>query len=289
MGRKKLLAIVGLMLALLILSASSILGVVDLPRFLFSTAPAQVGASSSTVFFDPDMIVKDYVTDPGYQVGDAFNLYVNISAVTDLFAWQVNITWNPAILNITRIVSYGDFLARTASPDGTSRIYDIMAASNETGYAAIAESILGDYSGITGNGQLVIVEFEIVGYGWTDLTVGVSGTLPSTLLDSVGASITFDRVLVPIFPSDGYFRNVIPGDMTDNTPGVLPDNPDGDVDGFDLGAFADAYGTSFGQPKYNHLGDLTDDTPGVPPDLPDGDIDGFDLGVFADNYGRSLP
>jgi len=294
MGNKKLLVLAGLLLALLIVPVFSILGVVDVSKFSLGSSlasstvePASPGPTP-LVFVDPDMIVKDYDNDPGYQIGDPLQVHVNVSMYdTELFAWQVNVTWDTAMLNFTGL-SYGDFLAQTGSPDGTSGSkVDIVDASNDTGYASIAETILGEYPGINETGRLVTLDFLILGYGWTYLNISVSGgVLPTILLDSTGGTITYDRLLVPIFPSDGYFRNVIPGDMTDDSPGVLPDYPDGDVDGFDLGEFADAYGTSVGQPNYNHLGDLTDDSPGVPPDNPDGDVDGFDLGVFADNYGR---
>ncbi len=53
---------------------------------------------------------------------------------------------------------------------------------------------------------------------------------------------------------------------------------DGDVDWFDFGDFAAAYGSSIGQPNYNPLADLD----------ADGDVDWFDFGDFAANYGRSI-
>ncbi len=62
--------------------------------------------------------------------------------------------------------------------------------------------------------------------------------------------------------------------------------PDKDVDRYDFGAFADAYGSSLGDPRYNRLADLQGDTAGT---LPDGDVDRYDFGAFADNYGRSIP
>ena len=238
--------VIGVVILLAILVSVSLvfgLGIVDITKLASTPAPP-LTSGSTTVFVDPDLIVKDYDLDAGYQIGDTFSWDIDVSDVSDLYAYQINITWNPDILNFTGI-SYGDFLSQTTSPDGTSSIYDIFDASNETGYAVIAESILGDVSGIPGpdSGGLVTIGFEIVGYGWTELTVGLSGTLPSTLLDSTGGTLTFDRVLVPILPSDGYFRNTLRGDVTDDSlVGVGP--PDGDVDSYDLGIFADNYGRS---------------------------------------------
>ncbi len=53
---------------------------------------------------------------------------------------------------------------------------------------------------------------------------------------------------------------------------------DGDVDWFDFGDFAQAYGSSVGDSNYNELCDL---------DL-DGDVDWFDFGIFALYYGLGM-
>ncbi len=53
---------------------------------------------------------------------------------------------------------------------------------------------------------------------------------------------------------------------------------DGDVDWFDFGIFALAYGSSVGNPNYNDKCDIDGD----------GDVDWFDFGIFAQNYGKSI-
>jgi len=119
----------------------------------------------------------------------------------------------------------------------------INKTDNATGYTAIGESILGGtpLPGVNDNGTLVTIVFQIVDYGWTYLNISVSGTLPTLLLNSALGTIAYDRQLVPIFLSDGYFRNVILGDLTDDSlVGVGP--PDGDIDGFDFGIFSDNFG-----------------------------------------------
>ena len=230
-GRTKLVSLVTMLAVLLTVSMVFASGLVDVSKIsLFSEPPVELG-NGTVVFVDPAQIVKDYVDDPGYQIGDTFVFHINITGVTDLFSYQVNVTWNTAMLNFTGIWAYEEFLARTGSPDGTSRIEDIYVASNETGYAAIAETILGDYAGITGSGRLVTIEFEIVGYGSTDMIVGTGGLLPTTLLDSTGTGMAFTT-------ADGYFRNTLPGDIQGDAPGTLPD---GDVDYYDFLRFAGSY------------------------------------------------
>ncbi len=56
-------------------------------------------------------------------------------------------------------------------------------------------------------------------------------------------------------------------------------NGDGDVDWFDFGDFAQAYGSSVGGSNYDDQCDFDWD----------GDVDWFDFGVFAANYGKTYP
>ncbi len=262
-GRRRLISIAALLSILLVVPLVLGLGIVDVPRLSFESPPSAVeSTSTATVFVDPDKIIKDYLMDPGYQIGDTFTVHVNVSEATDLFAWQVNVTWNTNILNFTGMVSYGDFLARTTSPNGTSRIVDpILDASNATGYATIAETILGEYPGINGSGRLVTVEFLVVDYGWTHLNVSVGGTLPTMLLDSAGGTVTYDK-------ADGYFSNKLFGDV----------EGDRDVDYDDFIVLAGAYGSSSGQPAYDERADFDRD----------GDVDYDDFIVLAGNYGKSV-
>jgi hypothetical protein len=206
--RKRTLCLAVLLSIALILPAAYFSGLFDVPKLAFTSSTPEFNQTdtTATVFVDPDKIVKDYLLDPGYQVGDTFQVHVNISAVADLYTWNVNITWNPAMLNFTRIVAYGDFLARTTSPYGTSRAVNIARVYNETGSALIAESTLGEYPGIGGNGRLVTVEFLIIGYGWTDLDILVAADFPTQLLSTTGNSLSFTT-------GDAYFRNTLKGDV----------------------------------------------------------------------------
>jgi hypothetical protein len=220
---------------------------------------------------DPEKIIKDYLDDPGYQIGDTLEYHVNISAVTDLFAWQVNVTWDPAMLNFTGVV-YGDFLSQTTSPNGTSSNnpdlnVTIVDASNVTGYASIAETILGDYPGVNGSGRLVTLKFLIVGYGCTEFKVSISGILPTTLLNST--IIDGQPGTIPFTTADGYFRNKLKGDA----------NGDTIVDVFDVSKVKyHRSGPPPGPGGYERNVDINDD----------GDIDIFDLSIVKANRGRSV-
>jgi len=188
-----------------------------------------------------------------------------------LYTWHVKVSWDNTLLNASEIV-YGDFLAATTSPNGTSHTNpDVIAAGaenitgifNDDGYGWVAESVLGEYEGVTGNGRLLAIEFLVVGYGSTDLTISVSETMPTTLLDSAGGTITPDEMV------DGYFRNKYPGDV----------NGDYLVGVADVSALAGAYGSSSGQPSYNRETDFN----------LDGLVGVFDVSVLAGSYGKTYP
>ena len=264
-GRTILVSLSAAFAVLLVVSIVFASGFVNVSRVsLFSGPPGGLLDSTANVFVDPDKIIKDYVADPGYQIGNTFVVHVNITGVADLFSYQVNVTWNTAILNFTGIYEYGEFLDRTGSIHGTSRIEEICPASNETGYALIAETILGEYPGITGDGRLVTLEFEIVGYGCTYINISIGGAFPTMLLEStVGASIPFTT-------AGGYFRNKVIGDA----------DADGTVNVFDILKVKYHWfpGPPAGAGGYERNVDCDDD----------GSINVFDILIVKANWGRSI-
>jgi nitrous oxidase accessory protein len=82
----------------------------------------------------------------------------------------------------------------------------------------------------------------------------------------------------------GDTAHVIDANNQDNYPLMSPwtalagdIDGDGDVDRYDFGTFAGAYGTTLGQPNYHARADLNSD----------GDVDRYDFGTFAGNYGKT--
>ncbi len=134
----------------------------------------------------------------------------------------------------------------------------------------------------SGPGTLANVTFTVVGYNFSDIILGPDTELQGNDGVSLTTYTIIDGEATPNQLGHGYVSNLIPGDMVGDTIGS---SPDGDVDWFDFGDFAAAYGSSVGQTNYNPLADLVGDTDGSPPD---GDVDWFDFGVFAANYGRSI-
>ena len=259
-GRTKLISIATMLSIIFIASAVFASGLVNVSKTSLLGYTPMLPDAGESIFVDPSKIIVDYINNPGYQIGNTLSVHVNVSSVTDLFSYQVNVTWSPSMLNYTG-VTYGDFLARTGSSYGTSRIEPTVFASNVTGFASIAETILGNVGGISGGGRLFTIQFKIIGYGSTTINLSGAGTLPTTLLNSAGGSMAFTA-------ANGFFRNKIIGDI----------DGDHDVDGVDFGRFAPSYGSIIGWPKYDPECDLDYD----------GGIDGVDFGLFAPNYGRSF-
>jgi len=263
-GKTKVISLAAMLSIFLVASMVFANGVVDVSKMsLFSSTPVEPDSPGQKVFVDPSTIIKDYINNPGYQVGNTLTIHVNVSGITTpLYSYQVNITWNKAMLNFTGISSYGDFLARTGSPYGTSRAEKIVSASNVTGYATIAETILGEYAGITGNGRLFTVTFKIIGYGCSTIRIGTGGSLPTLLLDANGATMTYET-------GDGYFKNKLTGDA----------NGDKSINVLDMGVLSARWTGAPGAQPYSRDVDCNDD----------GSINVLDMGIVSANWGRSTP
>ncbi len=258
-GRTKLISLAAIFAVILVTSMVFASGAINVSKLrLFSTPiyPDQV----PNVFVDPEATIGDYVNDPGFMIGDLVQVNVNVTDATNLFSYQVNVTWTAGMLNFIRIVSYGDFLARTGSPYGTSRTQPTYIADNATGVASIAETILGDVAGITGSGRLFTIEFEIVDYGCAYIEVGTGGELPTKLLDSAGAEVAYTT-------TGGFFKNKLNGDA----------NGDQVVNSLDAGTLSSRWTGAPGALPYDRAVDNNDDNI----------INSLDAGVTSANWGRT--
>jgi len=280
-GRKRIISVVLLLPVMLIVSGVLASGFVEGPlsNILSSTVVPLSPGTEVSVY--PRWVIKDYTLLP---VNSKFVVHVNISDVTDLFAWQLNITWNKAILNASRIVTGGNFtyiLYQTTSVNKTASFKLNNWVINKTDYAkgqtSAADTILDNRPSATGvtnssRNRMVSIEFKVVGYGKTALTISKTGTLATTLLNSARVSIVFTK-------TDGYFDNRIPGDISGSA-GV----PDRTVDGWDLSLLRTTFMTS--NPNADFTGPESSPGSGIFP--PDGTVDGWELGKMRVNFFRSV-
>jgi hypothetical protein len=121
-------------------------------------------------------------TDVG--VDQIFTLPVSIADVSDLYAFQFDLAFDPAILQLLSI-SEGSFL-----PSGGSTIFFPGTIDNIAGTATdTADTLAGNIPGVSGSGDLVDFTFEAISPGIS--SVSLSNGL---LFDSSFNSIPFTTV-----------------------------------------------------------------------------------------------
>jgi len=119
----------------------------------------------------------------GANVGDSFTLDVSIANVTDLFAYQFDVAFDPSVL-AAQSITEGTFL----SSGGDSTVFVPGTIDNITGMISFnANSLVGTIAGINGSGVLAQVNFTAIGTGSSP--VNLSGV---TLLDSAFLDIPAD-------------------------------------------------------------------------------------------------
>jgi len=147
-------------------------------------------AQTTTIYIDPPSII-----DPGLGPLSLFNITVMVSDVVDLYAWQVKILFDGALLNVTRCILPPDHVFAGQPIVPMEPVID-----NETGSVLMALTLLGAATPFTGTGKLFIVEFHVERRGRTDLILDEENTY---LLDS-------DLSIIPCALIDGYFENAAP-------------------------------------------------------------------------------
>jgi len=135
-------------------------------------------------------------------VGTNVTIRFTISDATDVYAWQLYVRWNPSVLKFVTLTS-GDFLNKyedveiTQIPDeyvdiqislskvetdkGAMRVYRHYIDESKM---LIGETRLGPHPGISGNGTLCSVVFQVIGQGSTALDIATASNFSSYLLDS---------------------------------------------------------------------------------------------------------
>ncbi len=118
------------------------------------------------------------------STGNSFAVDVNISGVADLYDFQLDLSFDPSILQATTVTE-GAFLPSLYGPDST---YFIPGIIDSTGGSITfnADSLLSAEPGVTGTGTLLVFDFNAVGSGTSALTIDAATFI---LQDSTGAEI----------------------------------------------------------------------------------------------------
>jgi hypothetical protein len=112
----------------------------------------------TSIYIDPSNVV-----DPTLAPGSSFTVGVMVADVEYLFAWQVNLTFNPNVLEFVNVTE-GEFLA--SQPEGTYPAIHI-----EESWVLFGWSTQGPYIGVSGSGTLATVAFEVLEEGESVLDI----------------------------------------------------------------------------------------------------------------------
>lgn len=141
------------------------------------------GVTEPTIYIDPHTSYK--------LQNERFNITVRIKNAEDVFSWQVQINFDPNILEAINATE-GDFLKD--QPQGT-----FFAVNVRSDYILFGASSYGEVPGAGGSGTLATVEFLVNGIG-------------SCILNITDPTRTYllNRNLnkIPYIAENGYFTNI---------------------------------------------------------------------------------
>ncbi len=155
----------------------------------FGVKPVQ--ASAGTVLqIDPTTSIADF--------GESFTVNIGIQSITDLFSYDVKLTFDQLVLEATS-VEEGPFLKDgTISPSGTNFVETIV---NSEGYVRVMGNIVGVYPGVDGTGTLFNVTFSVRPSGGANAGLSELIIAYSNLLDATSTGILHSA-------KDGFFSTV---------------------------------------------------------------------------------
>ncbi len=131
------------------------------------------------------------IVDASLLPGNAFTININVIQAVDVYAWSLNMSWDPALLNVTD-VEEGFFLNQGAyNTTFNTQIHQ------EEGHLYTNCSLFGEPPDVSasGNGTLISISFLVESVG-----ISVLDLYDSKLFDYGGAPILH-------VSKDGYFEN----------------------------------------------------------------------------------
>jgi len=125
---------------------------------LITAATGRAWAEPATVSLDPAQV-------SAVPTGEQFTVNLVIADIGNLYGWQVNITFNPAVLNAVRVAE-GPFLKNVNKTAWPKPVID-----NSQGYIFASSSLMPPYppAGATGSGLLANITFAVKSGGSSTL------------------------------------------------------------------------------------------------------------------------
>lgn len=132
------------------------------------------------------------VGPPSPAVGDTFTVEFKVADITDLYAFQFDLSFDPTLLSAVS-VSEGSFLL-----SGGMTFFVCGTIDNVGGtVAATADTLIGAIQGVTGNGLLAVFQFTALAPGTTELSFA-NPILVDSSLNDITASAVFQNGSVTI-------------------------------------------------------------------------------------------
>jgi len=141
-----------------------------------SSGRISYSATATTIQVDPPILFA--------ESGEHFTINLTIMDAVDVYAWQVNVTWDPSVVVFVDATLPPDHFLE-GRPEGTMglQIKELNAS------VLLGCLIIGSYPGMLGSGTLVTVEFEVVGTGegvlGLDVSKGHTFLLDSNLMETL--------------------------------------------------------------------------------------------------------
>ena len=190
------------------------------------------------------------ITDAKLTPSSNFTVQVDILNASDVYSFELKLDFNPAILGALELQE-GSFLKNSNLTLST------ISINNTEGFVTL-NSALTSVPTISGDGNIVTINFTVLSTGSTALTISEFVAQNST------------REVLNVTVANGHFSNMaLEGDV----------NGDGSVNFNDLVAAAVAFGSTPDSPKWNLNADVNSD----------GIVNVIDLVIVMMNFGSVIP
>lgn len=217
------------------------------------------------------MVVPEKTLNTSLTPGSTYSITVYTDyADSDIWAWQFGLTFDPTVLRGTGVVN-GDLITITKNPNA---IFVAGTFNNTAGKLSVTTAYF-DYTApppptTSGPGTFATVNFEVIGYGSSDITLvsretKLVGAIGSATYNIIDGFIDYQNI------GHGFFSNKLAGDA----------DTDRNVDVNDLYQLGKAYASTAGPPpssNWNSDCDFNHDFA----------VNVNDLSGLSSNYGQSI-
>jgi hypothetical protein len=176
--------------------------------------PSELNAQSSSAKVG---ITPNTMQLSSAQIGSIIEVQLTVENVQNLFAWNLNLTWNPKVLNLTN-VQEGSFLSNTGStlfPWSS----EISPTSRSQGYIDSVVCTLLEATSANGNGVLATLSFQVLSAGVSPISIeGTQLVSPLKAGEMQFITVTLNSGTVTINNSNGNNSNGNNSSKNSNNP-----------------------------------------------------------------------